>query len=166
MSIAIPSERSNLADQLERSFRGGAWHGPSLLEILGGLEASTASWRFAPGLNTILETVEHLAFWFADTAGRLEGGMPDPNRQDRSWGRSHEDAQADWATALAALESAHRALREAILGLSEDALGSVPPGSESDARSLILGTLQHSAYHAAQIQLLRRFAEAQAGSAP
>lgn len=166
MSIALPSERSILADQLERSFRGGAWHGASLLEILGGVDASQATWRFAPGLNTILETVEHLAFWFADTAGRLEGGRLDPNHPDQSWGRLHEDAQADWVAALAALESAHRSLREAILGLSEEALGSVPTGSESDARSLILGTLQHSAYHAAQIQLLRRFAEVRSGSAP
>lgn len=162
MTTAISSERSILADQLERSFRGGAWHGPSLTEILGGLDPSLASWRPAPGVQTILESVEHLSFWFEEARRRLEGGSPDPNIEDRSWGRIHEDVRTDWETALASLESAHRGLREAILQIPEDALGIVPPGSESDARSLLLGTLQHSAYHAAQIRLLRRLAEGSA----
>jgi uncharacterized damage-inducible protein DinB len=165
MSITVPSERNILADQLERSFRGGAWHGPSLIEILEKLDASEASWRFAPGLHTILETVEHLAFWFDDTRRRLEGAAPDADLQDQSWGRLHADPQADWESALAAVESAHRGLREALLRLPEDSLGSLPPGSDTDVRSLVLGTLQHSAYHAGQIQLLRRFAESRKGSA-
>lgn len=159
MTIAISSERNLLADQLERSFRGGAWHGPSLSEILGGLDPGLASWRPAPGIQTILESVEHLSFWFEEARRRIEGGSPDPSPQDQSWGRIHEDVQTDWETALASLESAHRGLREAILQIPEDALGSVPPGSESDARSLLLGTLQHNAYHAGQIRLIRRLAE-------
>ncbi|MDE3246022.1 MAG: DinB family protein [Acidobacteriota bacterium] len=166
MTIAISSERNLMADQLERSFRGGAWHGPSLTEILGGLDPGLSSWRPAPGIQTILESVEHLSFWFEEARRRIEGGYPDPSPQDQSWGRAHEDVNADWETALAALESAHRGLREAILNIPEDALETVPPGSETDARSLLLGTLQHSAYHAAQIRLLRRLAESKAGSAP
>jgi len=165
MSIAVPSERSILADQLERSFRGGAWHGPSLIEILDKLDASEASWRFAPGLHTILDTVEHIAFWFEDTRRRLDGEVPDASLRDQSWGRHHSDPKAEWETALRSLESAHRKLREALLRLPEDALGSLPPGSDTDVRSLILGTLQHSAYHAGQIQLLRRLAESRKGSA-
>ena len=164
MSIAIPSERSILADQLERSFRGGAWHGPSLLEILNGLAPSEACSHSAPNFHSILEIVEHLDYWFEDTRRRLDGEAPDLNRQDRSWGRQHADAKADWETALEALEAAHRSLKEALLRLPEEGLGTLPPGSETDVRSLVLGTLQHSAYHAGQIQLLRRLAEAQNGS--
>ncbi len=166
MTVSLPSERSLLADQLERSFRGGAWHGPALVEILRGLDADQASWRPAPGIQTILESVEHLAFWFDEARRRLEGEAPEPSLQDESWGRPHEDVRADWAAALASIESAHRHLREVLLRLPEDTLGTIPPGSETDARSLLLGTLQHSAYHAAQIQLLRRLAEARNGSAP
>ncbi len=166
MSAAIPSERSLLADQLERSFRGGAWHGPALVEILLGVDASAASSRPAIGCNTILELVEHLAFWFEDTRRQLDGEAPDPKPQDQSWGRPHADPDTDWKLALASLEAAHRNLREALLRLPEDALGRVPPGSESDLRGLILGTLQHSAYHAAQIQILRRLAVARIGGEP
>lgn len=166
MTAAFPSERSLLADQLERSFRGGAWHGPALVEILRGVDAGAASSRPAAGLNTILELVEHLAFWFEDTGRQLDGEVLDPKPQDQSWGRPHSDPETDWNLALAGLEAAHRHLREALLRLPEDALGSVPPGSESDLHGLILGTLQHSAYHAAQIQILHRLAEARTGSEP
>ncbi|HXT21154.1 MAG TPA: hypothetical protein VN923_10415, partial [Thermoanaerobaculia bacterium] len=48
-------ETARLADQLERAFRGGAWHGPSLSEVLDGVDAATAARRAFPDAHTIAE---------------------------------------------------------------------------------------------------------------
>jgi len=37
------SESTRIADQLRRAFDGEAWHGPSVLEVLDGVDARTAS---------------------------------------------------------------------------------------------------------------------------
>ena len=36
------SEVKRIADQLERAFEGGAWHGPSVREVLDGVTAEQA----------------------------------------------------------------------------------------------------------------------------
>lgn len=162
---ACPTEPILLADQLERALRGGAWHGPALLELLDGLDAGTAAFRPAPGRNSILGHVEHLAFWLGETGLRLEGVPPDPQRREPDW-TSEADPARRWAEARRGLEEAHRRLRDATRGLETAALVQVPAGAESDIRSMLLGTLQHLAYHGGQISLLRKLAESRAGARP
>lgn len=159
------SETTLLADQLERALRGGAWHGPALLEVLEGLGPREAAFRAAPGSNSILGHVEHLAFWLGETLLRLEGEPVDPARQEPDWNRE-EDPGRRWTEALARLEESHRRLRDAVRTLAAEALDRVPEGAESDVRSMLLGTLQHLAYHGGQIGLLRKLALARAGGQP
>src|SRR6476469_3330224 len=66
-------EVTRLADQLERSFRGGAWHGPSVSEALEGIDAATAARSIVPGSHTIAELAGHLAFWIAECQRRIDG---------------------------------------------------------------------------------------------
>jgi len=54
------SQSQSLADQLERSFRGGAWHGPAVAETLAGIDAATAAARPLPDAHSIWENVHHL----------------------------------------------------------------------------------------------------------
>ena len=51
---------TRLADQLERSFRGGAWHGPALMEVLAGVDAAVARWHPEPASHSIADIVGHL----------------------------------------------------------------------------------------------------------
>ena len=161
----MPTETTLLADQLERALRGGAWHGPALLELLDGLGPEEAAFRPAPGRNAILGHVEHLAFWLGETALRLEGAPVDPAREEPDWNRE-EDSARRWTEALERLESNHRRLRDAVRALEAGALDRVPAGAESDLRAMLLGTLQHLAYHGGQIGLLRKLAPARAGGRP
>jgi hypothetical protein len=57
----VRTELARLEEQLQRSFEGEAWHGPSLRETLDGVTAEEASRHPIPGAHSIWELVLHLA---------------------------------------------------------------------------------------------------------
>lgn len=156
---------TRLADQLERAFRGGAWHGPALMEILSDLPLESARWRPNATSHSIAEIVGHLTYWLEDTSRQMLGESRPQGEPGQDWGHPKLDSEAAWQEAVAALEGAHVRLRAEVLQLSESRLDEARPGSDTTFRGLLLGTLQHNAYHAGQMALLRKLAEA-AGRQP
>ncbi len=154
-------ETSRLADQLERSFRGGAWHGPSLEEALDGVDAATAAARIGEA-HSIAELTGHVAFWIDAARRRMAGeeivNVP-PEVDFPPDGAKDEPA---WRATLAGLEQAHRRLHAALLALDDAELDGAVSGSDPTVRGQLLGILQHNAYHAGQIVVLKK---ARAGSA-
>jgi len=57
------TDSDRIAQQLENAFDGGAWHGPTLLELLAGVDAQTAAAHPLPGAHSIWELVLHIAAW-------------------------------------------------------------------------------------------------------
>ncbi|HJW32484.1 MAG TPA: DinB family protein [Holophagaceae bacterium] len=157
MLTATRSECARLADQLERGYRGGAWHGPSLGETLAGVEAPLAAWRPAPGFHCIADLVGHLAYWMRETSHRMGGGdsMAGPD-----WPSDAPLTAEAWRDRLADLEEAYRSLHATLGALDDSRLEDAVPGADPTIRGLLLGTLQHNAYHSAQMALLRKLAEA------
>jgi hypothetical protein len=157
---------TRLADQLERGFQGGAWHGPALMEILAGVEAGTAQWRPGPAVHSIAEIVGHLAFWLKDAHHQTTGVPREPAGLGADWGPAELGSEADWRALLARLEDAHCGLRDAVLHLSEERLDEAHSGSETSLRGVLLGVLQHNAYHAGQMALVRKLAGLGGGGQP
>jgi len=157
---------TRLADQLERSFRGGAWHGPALMEVLAGVDAAGARWHPEPASHSIADIVGHLTYWLEDTWRQLLGESRPQGESGSDWGQPGLDSEAAWESVCAALEVAHVRLRAEVLQLTETRLDEARPGSDTTIRGLLIGTLQHNAYHAGQIALLRKLAEAAAGRRP
>ena len=52
------SETTRIADQARKMFEGGAWHGPSVLEVLANVNAEVAAGRFREDLLFRLNTIE------------------------------------------------------------------------------------------------------------
>lgn len=158
MTAPAPSkiESTRLADQLERSFRGGAWHGPALAEALEGVDAAAAAARPLAAAHSIAEIVGHVAFWLDTAAGRLAG--EDPARglpEGADWPLIGEGEDA-WQGSLDALDAAHRRLHALVAALDDTALDGPVAGCDPTVRGLLLGVLQHNAYHGGQIALLRK----------
>jgi uncharacterized damage-inducible protein DinB len=151
------SQIEALADQLERSFRGGAWHGPAVAETLDGLDVTAAAARPLHGTHSIWEIVHHLTTWNEVPRRRLDGERLQNLPEGRDW-PPVGDASA-WQTDLAALEQAHEALHARVLELADGQLDDPVAGSDSTVRGMLLGVLQHNAYHAGQIALLRKALE-------
>src|SRR3989337_1702 len=51
----MAGEVHRIEDQLQRAFEGGAWHGPSVLEVLEGLTAAKTAARPVPGPHSTWE---------------------------------------------------------------------------------------------------------------
>ena len=153
-----PVESTRLADQLERSVRGGAWHGPALLPALEGITAGEALARPVAGAHTIHELVWHSAFWIDVARERLLGLPAKPLLPESDWPAAGEATTAGWEAARARLEQAHRGLHAELHALPDARLDDPVSGSDPTMRGLLLGLVQHNAYHAGQIVLLRRAA--------
>lgn len=157
---------TRLADQLERGFRGGAWHGPALMELLSGVDGALAQWRPGPNRHSMAEIVGHVTYWLEEAQRQVVGTSRLKDEPGSDWGPDELGSEAAWQAVRAALEEAHGRLREAVLHLEEGRLDEVRSGFDTTIRGLLLGTLQHNAYHAGQIALLRNLAEAASGRHP
>jgi hypothetical protein len=144
-----------LADQLDRGFYGGAWHGPALHEVLEGVDAADAARRVLPEGKTLWELVLHLAAWNRIAAQRIRG--EEPKVTDAvDWPPVEVPSPEAWQAATAQLEAGHRDLYRTVRCLTDARLDDAVPGSDPTVRGLLLGTLQHNSYHAGQIALLKK----------
>jgi uncharacterized damage-inducible protein DinB len=150
------SQVETLADQLERSFHGGAWHGPAVAEALAGVDAAAAAARPLAGGHSIWEIVHHLTVWTDVPRRRIDGEGLQDLPAERDWPPVRETSAGAWSAALAALEEAHAALRARVGGLTDAQLDDPVVGSDPTVRGMLLGVVQHNAYHAGQIALLRK----------
>lgn len=151
-------EIARLEDQLERSFRGGAWHGPSVTEALEGVDATAAARRPASGTHSIWELAGHLHAWTEVVRRRIQGEEIEGLTAEEDFPRADPASAGSWADLRKELEDSHRALRQTLRRLDDGDLAAPVSGSDPTVRGLLLGLLQHHAYHAGQIALLAKAA--------
>jgi len=157
---------TRLADQLERGFQGGAWHGPAVMEILADVDGDMARWRPNPASHSMAELVGHLTYWLDDTQRQIAGEVRLQGEPGADWASGGPASEGDWQAARTALEEAHCRLRTSVLALEEGRFDEARSGSDTTIRGLLMGILQHNAYHAGQLALLRKLAEAAGGGHP
>jgi uncharacterized damage-inducible protein DinB len=150
------SQVTTLADQLERGFRGGAWHGLAVTEALANVDAAAAAARPVGAAHSIWEIVHHLTVWNDVPRRRVDGERLVNMPEEFNWPPVEDVSAGAWRAALAALERAHDALHERVLALADSQLDDPVTGSDPTVRGMLLGVLQHNAYHAGQIVLLSK----------
>ncbi|MCH7639503.1 MAG: DinB family protein [Bacteroidetes bacterium] len=153
--------RSLLLHQLDTAFDKKAWHGPTLKGVLRGVNEQLASWRPALDRHTIWELMVHCAYWKYTVRRRIigekRGAFP---LKGSNWFERPDD-EANWKADLRLLSDTHRSLREAVEGLDDAKLDTIPSGSTHTFAQLIAGVAAHDLYHAGQIQLMKRLAAEQ-----
>ena len=154
-----------LRSVLRRSFDGHSWHGPSLADVLDGVDARAALAHPVAGAHSIWELTHHLTAWTREVTRRLEGqpaGMP----REGDWPDAPDatgDVEARWRAVRDALTDARGALLAAVeafpperlddrVGTSDDAA----IGGQATFAGMLVGLAEHNAYHGGQITLLRR----------
>lgn len=155
-STARQVETARIADQLERAFRGGAWHGPALAQALAGVDAAAARRRPLAGAHTIWEIARHAAVWIDVARRRIAGEADAESPTEHDWAAATDLSEGAWRETLAALERAHDELHATVLGLEDARLDDPVAGSDPTVRGLLLGVLQHNVYHAGQIVILKK----------
>jgi uncharacterized damage-inducible protein DinB len=151
----MSTELERIEDQLKRAFEGGAWHGPSVLEVLKDVTASQAAARPLPGAHNIWDLVLHIAAWEDACRRRLEGDRAElSDRED--WRAITDTDEASWEQVKALLIEGYRRLRAAIAATDESRLDEpILPGMPSVYVTLH-GVIQHDLYHAGQIAILKK----------
>jgi len=147
-----PTER--LLDQLNRAFGGEAWHGPALRNLLDAVTERQAEAHPIAGAHSILELVLHIATWNDVVAKRVGGTVIESSSVD-DW---TDVSKFTWKSAIEELERAQSRLCDAVARLGSDDLEQPAAGSKSSKFTQIAGALQHMAYHAGQIAILKKVA--------
>ncbi len=149
------SEIKRIEDQLRRAFEGGAWHGPSVLEVLKGVTATQAAARPIAGAHSIWEIVLHIAAWEGAIRRRLDGDRAEL-QDEEDWPPVKEQSEYAWGQARAFLEEGHRRLRAAIANTEESRLDEPILPNMSSVYVSLQGAVQHDLYHAGQIAILKK----------
>ena len=144
-----------IADEIRRAYRGNAWHGPALSELLAGLTQEEALQRPIPAAHNIWELALHITSWSNIVLPRLTGGNPAPY-DGEDWPEPGEWSDAHWAAIVEALGESHERLCEVVTGLRDEDLRKNAPQSENSVAVMLHGVAQHGAYHGGQIALLRK----------
>ena len=146
------TESQRIADELHRSFFGGAWHGPCVLESLAGVGWEAAASHPMPSAHSIWELVHHLQAWIAEADATSRGKAYESLKGDRDWPPVTDVTPAAWERALISVERAELSLEDAVREIPEETLGE----DEKSLYYLLHGIAQHNAYHAGQIALLKK----------
>ena len=151
------SEVQRIRVQLRHAYRGPAWHGPAIRELLEGVDATTAAARPIPNAHSIWELVLHMTYWRRTAAAALDGGPVDPEPPMEENFPPVDDVSAQaWDQALAALEESQKALLARLKTFREERLHERVPGRQYDRYFLLHGVIQHDIYHGGQIALLKK----------
>jgi uncharacterized damage-inducible protein DinB len=153
------TETVRIADQLRRVYEGNAWLGPSLKELLSGIDETHAARQPIPRAHSIWELVLHITAWMRIARERLSADKLRDHNDEENW----PSATGPWKAALTGLDQEARDLERAILSFPPDRLKELAPATEPQTYYVLLhGVVQHAAYHAGQIALLKKeFPEAQ-----
>jgi len=149
-----------LIRRCDRTYRRGNWAGSGPGRALDGVSAEAAHVRH-PGEHTIAESALHMAYWKDAVTAHLTGQrwVFDP---ELNW-RSPAPTAEGWRQARDDLATAHRRMMRALRRLTPRRLDEHVARGVS-VLDLLVDIATHDTYHAAQLFVLRRLAEAAGGS--
>jgi hypothetical protein len=158
----IMREAKRIADELRRALEGEAWHGPSVLETLDGVTAEMAAAHPFPGAHSIWEILLHIGAWPEPIRQRAIGVAVELQKV-QDWPPVNDTSEGAWGKTIEDLKRSQARLIDTVLSMQEEDLSLPAPGRNHDRLHMLFGLVQHHAYHAGQIQLLKRALEHQAG---
>ena len=155
-------EAARLVDQFKRAHDGDPWHGSPVKAILEGVTAEQASRKPAGGAHSIWELVLHMTGWRNEVAARATG-KPSGEPPEGDYPEVGEPTPARWKAALDALDASHQTLANVVRDMPDDQMRQPtndprnrPLGTGVSYYELLHGIVQHDAYHAGQMAILKK----------
>jgi len=133
---------------------GDCWIGVNYKEALHGMDAAKAAKKITGTANNTWQLIAHVTYWRTRVVNRLTGSDNPPPFPD--FLLPDELNEISWRQTLLDFESAYHLLRNAIHHFKEENLDKPSPKEGQTFYQVILGCLQHDAYHLGQIVLLNR----------
>lgn len=146
------SDSALIVDQLRRAFDGDAWHGPSVLELLMNVNATTAASHPIAKAHSIWELVLHIEAWELAALRRFAGEVVELKED---FPPINDSSDTEWKTTLNRFKRTHNQLLTTITAMSHSHLTHQVPGKDYDFEFMFHGLAQHALYHAGQIAILK-----------
>jgi uncharacterized damage-inducible protein DinB len=154
----MPSETERIADQLRRAVEGEAWHGPSVMEVLAGVDARTAASRPIAGAHSIWELLNHITAWTRAILRRMDGEAVELEGES-DWPPVTNPSGPSWQAAIASFRAAQDELLARLPAVTQQQLSAIVPGRKYNYQFMLDGLVQHHLYHAGQMALLKKASE-------
>ena len=140
--------------QLKESIFDGGWHGPSLVDVIRGIDAATASSRPLEDRHSIWEIVQHVIYWIGRVDDVLNGMGHPPMGDPEDW-RPVSEESGTWDRIEREIFEAYERLVSSLQGKEEEMLCEKVPGNDFTYLWMLFGLAHHNLYHAGQIALLK-----------
>jgi hypothetical protein len=140
---------------LEEGYGGAAWYGSDMRAALSGVNKTDAFKRPAAERHNIAEVALHHAYWVGQIESKLTGGAATSfPLVGEDWFEFNDEKKLSWTAIVTLVDASHQRLSRAV---GEIAGGNRPsPLSEAERFDLVIGITGHAAYHAGQIQLIKK----------
>jgi uncharacterized damage-inducible protein DinB len=146
----MKSQKEIIIRQLDRVFKGPAWHGPSVVETLDKLSQASMSDSYKNS-HTIIQLIAHMAIWRKFVVERLNGNTTYEVSEEMNF-----SSPTDLQITIQELKNTQQSLLEAIKNFPEEKLRDKVPTREYSFQTMLHGILHHDLYHLGQIALLNR----------
>ncbi|MEO5600097.1 MAG: DinB family protein [Cyclobacteriaceae bacterium] len=137
---------------MKQTFEKGAWHGPSVQEVLNKITLQQVFNRL-PDTHSIIELVAHMTSWRIYVTRKLSGDDTYKVTEELNFPQN-----TDRPETLRRLEESQRELISAIQKFPAAKLEEMVSNSETPHNyyQLIHGIIQHDLYHGGQIMLIKK----------
>lgn len=147
----MKSEIQNIINTLKHTFEKNAWHGPSVLEVLEGVNESNAIKRLGAS-HSIIELVAHMTAWRNYVVEKLNGNDSFELTDDENF-----PDYTNWQDVVTQLKENQQKLLDALAKTPTEKLNEKVTGREFKFYVMLHGIIHHDIYHIGQIQLLKNF---------
>jgi len=139
---------------LDEGYGAGAWYGADLHTAVADVKKGSAFTRPAKGRHNIAEVALHHAYWAGQITAKLTGEAAAFPLEGEDWFELKDESRLTWKEIVATLDAAQQRLSQAVSKIASGAR--VSPLGEADRFDLVVGIAGHAAYHAGQIQLIKK----------
>lgn len=151
-------DRSLILSLLAESYAGPAWHGPSVVESLTGVDSTSALHRVGPHRHSIWELVLHLAHGRHILIERIlnEAITPFPRPINEPWWpvAPTDTSETAWLVDRDLLDDYQERLLDVTRSATCDQLARVPERAKFTVARQLVDMALHDTYHAGQIKLI------------
>lgn len=140
---------------LDEGYGPGAWYGSDLRAALADVKPKAAFTRPTAGRHNIAEVALHHAYWAGQIESKLTGAPASAfPLVGEDWFDLEDDSRLTWTAITSLVDASHQRLSRAVGEIASGARTSPLP--EAERFDLVIGITGHAAYHAGQIQLIKR----------
>ncbi len=144
-----------IIDNLDTVFRGDAWHGPSVMEMINSLPADKVAQKQNFSSQTISQHIFHLLAWRKFTLEKLADNIHYSLETDEdNWGTADDIKPENFKNLVESLKASHLQLIHKLETFDDELLEKSVPGEYYTFYKLLNGLIQHDTYHLGMVWVL------------